>query len=170
MRTWIWFVPVAGFVGMLSLAFGLQPKAVKSSPYLPSPLDTQVFGQTRWLAGSKVALKIVTMDRQKQKPVRAKVRVAVGQETVFAGVTDESGSVDAQFRAPSQAGSYPLSIFVQSPIGDDRIEPNGHGGGGSANFADDRQANLPTEPNHPHPRFVLDRTRFETCCQLALHF
>jgi len=122
MRTWIWFVPVAGFVGMLSLAFGLQPKAVKSSPYLPSPLDTQVFGQTRWLAGSKVALKIVTMDRQKQKPVRAKVRVAVGQETVFAGVTDESGSVDAQFRAPSQAGSYPLSIFVQSPIGDDRIE------------------------------------------------
>jgi hypothetical protein len=122
MRTWIWFVPVAGFVGMLSLAFGLQPKAVKSSPYLPSPLDTQVFGQTRWLAGSKVALKIVTMDRQKQKPVRAKVRVAVGQETVFAGVTDESGSVDAQFRAPSQAGSYPLSIFVQSPIGDDRID------------------------------------------------
>jgi len=122
MRTWIWFVPIAGFVGMLSLAFGLQPKAVKSSPYLPSPLDTQVFGQTRWLAGSKVALKIVTMDRQKQKPVRAKVRVAVGQETVFAGVTDESGSVDAQFRAPSQAGSYPLSIFVQSPIGDDRID------------------------------------------------
>ncbi|MCC6037114.1 MAG: hypothetical protein LM632_02755 [Armatimonadetes bacterium] len=122
MRTWVWFVPVAGFVGMLSLAFGLQPKTAKSSPYLPSPLDTQVFGQTRWLAGSKVALKIVTMDRQKQKPVRAKVRVAVGQETVFAGVTDESGSVDAQFRAPSQAGSYPLSIFVQSPIGDDRID------------------------------------------------
>jgi len=122
MRVWIWFVTVAGFIGMLSFAFGLQPKAAKSSPYLPPPLDSQVFGQTRWLAGSKVALKIVTMDRQKQKPVRAKVQIVVGQKTVFTGMTDENGAVDAHFRAPSQAGGYPLTILVHSPIGDDRID------------------------------------------------
>jgi hypothetical protein len=62
------------------------------------------------------------MDRQKQKPVRAKVQITVGQKRVFAGTTDESGTVDAQFRAPSQAGSYPLTILVRSPIGDDRID------------------------------------------------
>ncbi len=122
MRVWIWFVPVAGFLGVLSVAFGLQPQTSKSFPYLPPPLDTQVFGQTRWLASSKVALKIVTVDRKKQRPVQAKVQVAVGQKTVFAGVTDESGVVDAQFRAPSQAGNYPLTILVRSPIGDDRID------------------------------------------------
>ena len=122
MRVWVWFVAVAGFAGMLPLAFGLQPQASKPSPFLPPPLDTQVFGQTRWLAGSKVALKIVTMDRQRLKPVRAKVQITVGQKTVFAGVTDESGAVDAQFRAPSQAGNYPLTILVRSPIGDDRID------------------------------------------------
>ena len=121
MRFWALFAPLAGIAVSLVAAFGLQ-KPQTPSPYLPQPLDTQIFGQTRWLADSPVALKIVTLDRQRQKPVRAQVSVSVGQKTVFSGTTDQEGVVDAQFRAPSQAGTYNLTITVKSPIGDDRIE------------------------------------------------
>lgn len=92
------------------------------SPYLPPPLDTQVFGQTRWLANAPVALKIVTMNRQTQRPIRAKLKVSVGTKTVFSGTTDFNGTADIEFRSPSQPGTYPLSIVVKSQIGEDQIE------------------------------------------------
>ena len=93
-----------------------------ASAYLPPPLDTQVFGQTRWLAHGPVALKVVTLDRSKQRPIRAQVQVRLGTQTVFVGMTNDEGVADVQFLAPSRAGTYPLTISVQSPIGDDRIE------------------------------------------------
>lgn len=92
------------------------------SPYLPPPLDTQVFGQTRWLANAPVALKIVTMNRQTQRPIRAKLKVNVGTKTVFSGTTDFNGTADVRFRSPSQPGAYPLNIVVKSQIGEDQIE------------------------------------------------
>ncbi|MDW8029121.1 MAG: MG2 domain-containing protein [Armatimonadota bacterium] len=123
MKIWIWLLPFTGFVGILTTALGLQQSQPSmTSPYLPQPLDTQVFGQTRWLANSTVTLKIVTFDRQRQKPVKSQVRVALGKETVFVGATNGDGVVDAQIRAPSQAGTYNLTITVKSPIGSDQIE------------------------------------------------
>ncbi|MGQ9461904.1 MAG: MG2 domain-containing protein [Candidatus Fervidibacter sp.] len=91
-------------------------------PYLPPPLDTQVFGQTRWLANAPVALKIVTMNRQTQRPISAKLKVSVGTKTVFSGMTNFNGIVDVKFRSPSQPGTYPLNIVVKSQIGEDQIE------------------------------------------------
>ncbi len=123
MRVWVWLTPLAWIAGILATAFGLQQSHSQTqSPYLPPPLDTQVFGQTRWLADSPVVLKIVTLDRQKQKPVKSQVRIVVGSKTVFAGTTNDDGVVDAQFRAPSQAGTYDLKITVKSPVGSDQID------------------------------------------------
>ncbi len=123
MRVWVWLTPLAWIAGIFATAFGLQQSHSQTqSPYLPPPLDTQVFGQTRWLADSPVVLKIVTLDRQKQKPVKSQVRIVVGSKTVFAGTTNDDGVVDAQFRAPSQAGTYDLKITVKSPVGSDQID------------------------------------------------
>ncbi|MEZ8220358.1 Alpha-2-macroglobulin family N-terminal region [Candidatus Fervidibacteria bacterium JGI MDM2 JNZ-1-D12] len=123
MRVWVWLTPLAWIAGILATAFGLQQSHSQTqSPYLPPPLDTQVFGQMRWLADSPVVLKIVTLDRQKQKPVKSQVRIVVGSKTVFAGTTNDDGIVDAQFRAPSQAGTYDLKITVKSPVGSDQID------------------------------------------------
>ncbi|MFN3420512.1 MAG: MG2 domain-containing protein, partial [Armatimonadota bacterium] len=123
MRIWIWLTPIVGLAGIWAAAFGLQQtQHPNNSPYLPPPLDTQVFGQTRWLADTPVTLKVVTMDRQKQKPVKAKVQILVGEKVVFSGATDRNGVADAQFRSPKQAGTYNLTVIVKSPIGDDRID------------------------------------------------
>ncbi|GBC99569.1 putative lipoprotein YfhM [bacterium HR17] len=112
---------LAGTLGAaLSARFASQ--TAPPSPYLPSPLDTQVLGQTHWLADTPVTLTVVTWNRQKRQPVKAQVRIAVGQKTVFAGATDERGVVNAQLRAPAQTGTYPLTVTVNSPIGNDRVE------------------------------------------------
>jgi len=131
---WLWMtlMGILSMTGLMSLAMQgtggegrgteRQKTSAPASPYLPSPLDTQVFGQTRWLAHAPVALKVVTLDRQKQRPVKAQVKVRLGTQTVFDGTTNDEGVADVQFRAPSRAGTYPLTVTVQSPIGDDRIE------------------------------------------------
>lgn len=123
---WLWFALMGlwGAMALTSSAFqaGWRRSDTSNSPYLPPPLDTQVFGQTRWLVRTPVALKVVVTDRRKQRPVKAQVKVQVGMQTVFDGVTNDEGVADVQFRAPSRAGTYPLIIGVQSPIGGDRIE------------------------------------------------
>ncbi|MFA0736177.1 MAG: hypothetical protein OGMRLDGQ_002677, partial [Candidatus Fervidibacter sp.] len=131
---WLWMtlMGILSMTGLMSLAMQgtggegrgteRQKTSAPASPYLPSPLDTQVFGQTRWLAHAPVALKVVTLDRQKQRPVKAQVKVRLGTQTVFDGTTNDEGVADVQFRAPSRAGTYPLTVTVQSPIGDDRID------------------------------------------------
>lgn len=97
-----------------------------SNPFLPSPLDTQVFGQNRWLARSPVALKVATFDRQRQRPVRSQVEVRYrseeGERRLFAGSTQGNGVADIQFQAPEKPGSYTLLIQVRSPIGQDEVE------------------------------------------------
>ncbi|MFA0750045.1 MAG: hypothetical protein SLRJCFUN_000448, partial [Candidatus Fervidibacter sp.] len=122
---WLWLTltGILGAAALTSLALqGMERQTNAVSAYLPSPLDTQVFGQTRWLTHAPIALKIVTIDRQKQRPVKAQVKVCLGTQTIFDGTTNDEGVADVQFRAPSQAGTYPLTILVKSPIGDDRIE------------------------------------------------
>jgi hypothetical protein len=131
---WLWMtlMGILSMAGLMSLAMQgtggegrgteRQKTSTPASPYLPSPLDMQVFGQTRWLAHAPVALKVVTLDRQKQRPVKAQVKVRLGTQTVFDGTTNDEGVADVQFRAPSRAGTYPLTVTVQSPIGDDRID------------------------------------------------
>jgi len=129
-RLRVGFPFAAGILATLATVFGLQisrsSPSTPPSPYLPPPLDTQVFGQTRWLAGSPVALKIVTLDRIRQQPIRSQVCVALsderGGQTVFKGLTNAQGVADARFKAPDQSGSYKLTITVNSPIGDDQIE------------------------------------------------
>ncbi|MFA0739822.1 MAG: hypothetical protein LKKZDAJK_002948 [Candidatus Fervidibacter sp.] len=122
---WLWLTltGIWGTAALTSLALqGMGRQMNAASVYLPSPLDTQVFGQTRWLTHAPVALKVVTIDRQKQRPVKAQVKVCLGTQTIFDGKTNDEGVADIQFRAPSQVGAYPLTILVKSPIGDDRIE------------------------------------------------
>ncbi len=105
--------------------FRRSEPSTTTSPFLPSPLDTQVFGQTRWLAGAPVALKVVTMDRLRWRPVTASVRLLLRSERQTQAIparTDANGVADVQLRAPAQAGSYTLQVTVRSPVGEDRIE------------------------------------------------
>ncbi len=102
-----------------------SPPTSSLSPFLPSPLDTQVFGQTRWLAKTPVALKVVTIDRQRQQPVSALVQASLRSDRVvdtFSQRTNANGVADLLLRAPDQPGTYTLRLWVQSAIGNDQVE------------------------------------------------
>ncbi len=129
MRWWLGvaFVFALGVIAASALGsqFRRPEPSATPSPFLPSPLDTQVFGQTRWLAGSSVALKVVTMDRLRQQPITAAVHLLLRSERHTQAITartNANGVADVQLRAPAQSGSYTLQVTVRSPVGDDRIE------------------------------------------------
>jgi hypothetical protein len=104
--------------------------AADKAPSLEPPaLDTQVFGQTRFLPNSDAAVRVVTRDARTDAPVRnADVVVtlmAAAQPgpngragfatSVFRGRTDASGAANAAFRVPNlPAGSYTLGVTASA--------------------------------------------------------
>lgn len=106
----------------------------KKSELSLSPLETQVLGQRRWLKGSNAALRVIVSNHETGKPQSAKVSVSLlpiaqngktrtASLPVYAGETSRLGTLEANFRVPSEApGAYQLVVNVDSPIGKDEVK------------------------------------------------
>ncbi len=118
-----------------ALTMGRHTKAAKTDPkseFTVSPLETRVLGQRNWLRGGPAGLRVIVLDHQTGKPVRAHVTLGLGRQengktipmqTLYTGTTNGLGTLDAGFTAPmSDPGAYQLHIEVKSPLGADTIE------------------------------------------------
>lgn len=106
-----------------------------ASPFVPTPLETRVLGQTRWLSGSTASLRVVATDHESGQPVKdAKVRIALAKaaeaakeampgETLFTGWTKPQGTVDASFQVPKwPKGNYQVTVNVSAyALGTDTV-------------------------------------------------
>jgi 5-hydroxyisourate hydrolase-like protein (transthyretin family) len=92
--------------------------------------QTIVIGPTRFAPASEAALRVVVQEVGSGRPVsQAAVKVSLqpesgGQATpLFAGTTDDSGSLPLNFRLPADSGGdYQLIVETESPAGQDRLE------------------------------------------------
>ncbi|MEN3002223.1 MAG: MG2 domain-containing protein [Armatimonadota bacterium] len=121
----------------LNLTLSKQGSAKPVSPYQIPPLDTQLYGSTRWLADSRIGLRLVTMSRARGtrsvEPIQARFRVMLQPQSanttrlhparvVYEGTTNAHGVADIRLDAPERAGNYRLKIEVNSPLGVDQLE------------------------------------------------
>ena len=119
------FLPLA--LGAAFAAAPLSAVARSASPFVVTPLETRVFGQTTWRRGGPASLRIVTTDHGTGRPVSAHVTVSLvgpkaAARALFAGRTNRLGTVDAAFVAPRlKPGAYVLRVDVASDEGEDTI-------------------------------------------------
>lgn len=109
-----------------------RDKKDPKSEFTVSPLETRVLGQRTWLRGGPAALRVIVLDHQTGKPVRAQVVVNLEPlvngkpgpaQTLYTGATNGLGTLDASFHAPAvEPGAYQLHVEVKSPLGDDTIQ------------------------------------------------
>lgn len=102
------------------------------SEFAVSPLETRVLGQRNWLRGGPAGLRVIVMDHQTGKPVRAQVTLTLAREEngkpiaalpLYTGTTNGLGTLDAGFTAPAtDPGTYQLRVAVKSPLGDDAVQ------------------------------------------------
>lgn len=121
-------------LGVLISVTGRPRKAAKADPkseFVISPLETRVLGQRNWLRGGPAGLRVIVLNHQTGKPVRANVTLTLDREengkpvapqTLYTGTTNGLGTLDAGFNAPASApGMYQLHVDVKSPLGDDTV-------------------------------------------------
>jgi len=95
-----------------------------------SPIEVRVLGQSRWIAGSRAALRVLVEDHDRGAPLAADVRISIASKSpdgkggpnrlLYSGPTTALGTVDASFPIPAaKAGPYRLTIDVASAAGDD---------------------------------------------------
>jgi hypothetical protein len=129
-------LPLAIALGLISVAAAVgprQPAGVSDNEI--SPLETQVLGQSQWLAGSTASLRVIVLDHNTGKPLRAAARIGIRPEpqkdekpaaltTLFAGRTNSLGTLDASFAVPNlEPGAYELVADVDAkPVGADTIK------------------------------------------------
>ncbi|MCW3095536.1 MAG: Large extracellular alpha-helical protein [Chthonomonadaceae bacterium] len=111
---------------------GKDPKKDPKSEFTISPLETRVLGQRNWLRGGPAGLRVIVLDHQTGKPVRAQVianleRMENGKpvpvQTLYTGTTNGLGTLDASFNAPAmEPGAYQLHIDVKSALGNDTVQ------------------------------------------------
>jgi hypothetical protein len=110
---------------------GREPKKAAKSEFDISPLETRVLGQRNWLRGGPAGLRVIVLNHQTGKPVRAQVTLTLDREengkpvsvtTLYTGSTNGLGTLDAGFNAPATTpGAYQLHVNVKSPLGDDAV-------------------------------------------------
>ena len=95
-----------------------------------SPLETVIRGQTTWLAGGPVALRVIVANHRTGAPVNAAVHIAItptdlqgkGAQRLFSGEL-RHGTLDARFAIPDVApGTYELSVHVVSGLGNETVK------------------------------------------------
>jgi hypothetical protein len=92
------------------------------------PVGLTVVGQTEWLAGAPASLRVVLTDHSQADPVgngRVSIRLSpAGQDqyqTLFRGLTNPVGTLDATFDVPDLApGDYDLQVSGRLAAGEDQ--------------------------------------------------
>ncbi|MHB0911820.1 MAG: alpha-2-macroglobulin family protein [Armatimonadota bacterium] len=80
-------------------------------------LETQVLGQSEWLAGSRCSLRVIARNHLTGATISgAGVRIQLvskdgSSKSLFTGTTDRDGTLQASFRAPDM-GEYELKVSV----------------------------------------------------------
>jgi len=121
-----WWLPLValGAATAVVVAAGTSPSAGDISP-----LETMVRGQTTWLAGGPVSLRVIVSNHQTGRPLTGSVGIwitptdqqAIGARRLFGGRLAR-GTVDAKFTAPNVSpGRYELSLQVTTPVGKDTV-------------------------------------------------
>ncbi|MDH7569052.1 MAG: MG2 domain-containing protein, partial [Armatimonadota bacterium] len=98
-------------------------------------LETRLYGQSAWLAGSTASLRIVALDHRTGNAVpntRVQVALAPAEKgsrrdsaVLFRGQTNALGTVDASFRVPEwPAGGYQLTVSTTALGETDQITRN----------------------------------------------
>ena len=129
-------LPLAVALALISVAAAVgprQPAGVSNTEI--SPLETQVLGQSQWLAGSTASLRVIVVDHNTGKPLRALARIGIRPEpkkdekpaaltALFEGRTNSLGTLDASFAVPDlEPGAYELVVNVGAmPVGSDTIK------------------------------------------------
>ena len=94
-----------------------------------SPLETVVRGQSTWLCGGPVSLRVIVTNHNTGAPVSGSVRIGItptdqraeGERVVFTGQL-RRGTLDASFPAPDLSpGQYELTLRVATPLGTDTV-------------------------------------------------
>lgn len=98
------------------------------------PLETQVLGQSRWLAGGPAALRVIVSDHRSGKAIPAHVTLTLSakgagaeagrfrSQTLYSGKTTAAGTLDAGFTVPKETtGPCTLVVSVQSALGADTV-------------------------------------------------
>jgi hypothetical protein len=96
-----------------------------------NPLETRIIGQSNWLRGGPISLRIITTNHQTGKPVNAKVTLtldwagdpaqSIPSVRLYSGKTNDLGTLDVQMTAPdSMAGAYRLKVNVNAPPDNDQ--------------------------------------------------
>jgi len=98
-----------------------------------SPLETRVFGESRWLLGGPAALRVIVTDHRSGKAVDARVTITLAPlangkpvehatKRLFSGNTNRAGTIDASFTVPEgDPGAYRLTVGVDSALGRDEV-------------------------------------------------
>ena len=117
-----------GLIG-LSIVVGFGAVSPLSSNEV-SPLQTVIRGQTQWLAGAPVSLRVIVTNHDTGEPVRGAVHLtitptdqqAIGPQRLYSGELIR-GTMEATFDVPElRPGPYQLTVRVVSSLGVDVVE------------------------------------------------
>jgi len=110
---------------------GKDAKKDSKSEFTVSPVETRLLGQRSWLRGGPAGLRVIVLDHQTGRPLRAHVTLTLTRQEngkpgpaqpLYAGTTNGLGTLDAGFTAPaSDPGTYQLHVEVKSPLGEDTV-------------------------------------------------
>lgn len=120
---------VAIVVLVLVLLCGLTAY-VSALPSLISDQETVILGQSRFVPGSRAALRVAVRDVRDASPVAgAALKVSMRPQsggkaiTLFEGTTDEHGTADVNFQVPeTEDPAQSLVIETRSDLGHDELE------------------------------------------------
>ena len=110
---------------------GKDAKKDSKSEFTVSPVETRLLGQRSWLRGGPAGLRVIVLDHQTGRPLRAHVTLTLTRQEngkpgpaqpLYTGTTNGLGTLDAGFTAPaSDPGTYQLHVEVKSPLGEDTV-------------------------------------------------
>jgi len=127
-------VPALIALALVSTAVAVGPRKMDSDTQI-SPLETQVLGQSQWLAGSAASLRVIVLDHNTGKPLHGLVRIGARPQpksgeapaeliALHQGRTNNLGTLDASFAVPDlEPGAYELVVSVAAmPVGVDTVK------------------------------------------------
>lgn len=118
-----WFLGGALFLILIAFVVGYS---LYVDTYKVNPQQTIIFGKTKLYPGSKGTLRLKVLNVEKNKPVKANVKVSLfsdrfGEKELATSKTSKNGNCEVHFQVPElPEGKYNLKIQTESGIGYDK--------------------------------------------------
>lgn len=129
-RKRIWVGLGVLFLLVIAVVLGFAINYFLNLPERINAMETIVLGQSRYVPGSRAALRVVVRDISDQSPlpdsiVKVSMQPAEGGRAIplYEGITDSSGMADVSFQIPVDVDpSQELIVKTSSGLGEDRLE------------------------------------------------